>query len=377
MYRILIFSLFLLVLSQASAQERPNKVPPPRSNTGRILIVSGGGATGAWGGGVVETLHKQGIQYDAVIGSSTGSLIAPFVLTESFDELKEGYTGITDKDIFNVRPFKTKGKKRGQLRMWNALFRIISPKKTLGESKNLRKTIKRFFTQEEFELLRNSEKDFFVTVVNVLNDSIEYKSIHDPYLDSMSSEEAYNRFVNWIWASANFPVFMSLHNERDQDGVKQYYFDGGIKESIPLERGLALAREKGYRNIDVIIHSTGDPQLTEVDRVNKAMKLLNRTIDIFRSEVRENDVKFAESLGTLRLQGPNSDAIGVRIFYMAPQDYNLIPNQLLFDKDKMLELWNIGNQVFDLDRYQDRVVGFAVENNSTLASILKEFRKRN
>ena len=373
MYRFAILVLLGLwnFFAPLKAQEKALPSPP---NNGRILIVSGGGATGAWGGGVTQALHDKGFRYDAVIGSSTGSLIAPFILNESFDELKEGYTNITDKDIFNVRPFKTKGEKKGELRMFNALWRIISPKKTLGESKNLLKTIRKFFTQTDFDSLRNTECDFFVTVVNVLEDEVEYKSIHDPELGMVNgvydSVEAYKSYTRWIWASANFPVFMSMHSVKDEAGVRSYFFDGGIKESIPLEKGLALAREKGYRNIDVIIHSTGNPQLTQDNKVNKAMKLLARTIEIFRSEVRQNDVKLAEAIGKLEPRPLKDDAIGITIYYMAPEDYNRIPNQLIFDKEEMTELWEIGTQIFGLGRYQGKIVKFSIDNDQTLEDVL-------
>ncbi|MEL6251973.1 MAG: patatin-like phospholipase family protein [Bacteroidota bacterium] len=373
MYRFAILVLIGLCNFIVPLQAQ-NEAGPTIPDNGRILIVSGGGATGAWGGGVTQALHKQGLRYDAVIGSSTGSLIAPFILNESFDELKEGYTNITDKDIFNVRPFKTKGKKKGELRMFNALWRIISPKKTLGESKNLLKTIRKFFTQTDFDSLRNTECDFFVTVVNVLEDEVEYKSIHDPELGMVNgvydSVEAYKSYTRWIWASANFPVFMSMHSVRDEAGVRSYYFDGGIKESIPLEKGLALAREKGYRNIDVIIHSTGDPQLTHDSQVNKAMKLLGRTIEIFRSEVRQNDVKLVEAIGKLEARPKKEDAIDVTIYYMAPEDYNRIPNQLIFDKTEMTELWEIGTQIFNLNRYEGKIVEFSIDNDQALNDLL-------
>lgn len=38
--------------------------------------------------------------------------------------------------------------------------------------------------------------------------------------------------IDWIWASSNQPVFMSLFDKKDKDGETQYYVDGGIKENI-------------------------------------------------------------------------------------------------------------------------------------------------
>ena len=50
---------------------------PPATNAPRILVVGGGGALGAWGGGFVQHLVRDengGHPYDVVFGTSTGSL---------------------------------------------------------------------------------------------------------------------------------------------------------------------------------------------------------------------------------------------------------------------------------------------------------------
>jgi predicted acylesterase/phospholipase RssA len=44
----------------------------------KALVISGGGAKGAWAGGFVEYLaRKAGMSWDVLIGSSTGSLLVP------------------------------------------------------------------------------------------------------------------------------------------------------------------------------------------------------------------------------------------------------------------------------------------------------------
>ena len=53
----------------------------------RALVISGGGAKGAWGVGVIHALVKEkGHKYDIAIGTSTGSLIGPFVLIEDLKD---------------------------------------------------------------------------------------------------------------------------------------------------------------------------------------------------------------------------------------------------------------------------------------------------
>ncbi len=320
----------------------------------RVLVISGGGARGAWGGGLAQALHETGRDYKVVIGTSTGSLLAPLVVIDSFARLEEAYTGVTHKDIFNVRPFYTKGKKKGQVRGFNAFWRIISGRKTLGESKRLRKTIRAYFTEEEFKAITLSPDslEIIATVVNLHADSTEYKSSRDC---------DYEQIVDWIWASANQPVFMSLYKFRDEKGEKGYYADGGVKENVPIRKAIMKAREIGATEIDVIIHSTDQPKLDALPKL-RILKLLARTIDLFSTEVRENDVDIARLLGHMGAFNELNEAaegIKVTVYYMPAEDYNKVPNSLLFEKDKMMELWESGRNLLsrpDLGRYRSEYV---------------------
>ena len=72
-----------------------------------VLVLSGGGANGAYTTGVLNgwTAADNRPQFDVVTGISTGALIAPFAfLGSEFDELlKRNYTELHDRDIFTRR----------------------------------------------------------------------------------------------------------------------------------------------------------------------------------------------------------------------------------------------------------------------------------
>ena len=76
-----------------------------------ILALSGGGADGAFGAGLLcgWTAHGDRPRFKLVTGISTGSLIAPFAfLGPEYDApLKEVYTTITSKNIFRFRNLLT------------------------------------------------------------------------------------------------------------------------------------------------------------------------------------------------------------------------------------------------------------------------------
>jgi NTE family protein len=80
----------------------------------KALIISGGGAKGAFGGGMAEYFIKQANkQYDIFVGASTGSLLVPLLALGEIDSLKKAYTSIQQKDIFKICPFNIK-KKQGK-----------------------------------------------------------------------------------------------------------------------------------------------------------------------------------------------------------------------------------------------------------------------
>lgn len=309
----------------------------------RILVLSGGAARGAWGGGLAQTLVEDlDYDYQCVIGSSTGSLLAPLIALGEFELLKEGYTTISDKDIFNVRPFKNKGKKCGEIKGMQSFMRLLIGKRTLGESKNLRKTIPRFYPEELFQRFETNGKEHIATVVNLTTDKTEYKS---------SKDETYEEMLDWMWASANVPIFMSLvKKEVEVDGkkVKHFYVDGGIKEGIPLQKGLQKACELGIKNIDVIVHNTIDPKLDPMSK-GGVFKLLSRTTELFLSENRQNDLVAARRTESIVevLEADctvNEEVMHLNYFFMPKSDHELIAKDLMFNQEEMRKLWERGRK---------------------------------
>src|SRR5436190_22155492 len=124
----------------------------------KILVVSGGGARGAWGVGVAESLYQTEGGYRAVFGTSTGSLMAPLILLQRFDSLKSYYTKVTQESIFSHNPFRVKkinGTVTTQLKIPNAIWRLIRSKHTLGETENLKHLIRHCLTPADFLTLKS------------------------------------------------------------------------------------------------------------------------------------------------------------------------------------------------------------------------------
>jgi len=289
----------------------------------RAIVASGGGAFGAWGGGTIEGLiNKNGGDYDVCIGSSTGILLSPLTATKEMARLKEAYTSVTQESIFNINPFT----KKGGINVFNALYRvlILNPicklfkgenRPTLGESENLRKTIKGLFTEQDYIKIREElGKELVAVVVNLKTGLSEYKS---------SNEYSYEDFVDWMWASSNVPIWMSLLKKEGSEFV-----DGGIIEHIPIQGAI----DRGVDEIDVIVHRPAKYAAKDNFFAKNVLQLFMRVSGIMHKEISKDDI----SIG--RLKAKDKD-VKINVYYTP---YMLAENSLMFDKKVMEDWWNLG-----------------------------------
>jgi len=281
----------------------------------KALVISGGGSTGAFAGGVIQhLLQDKKKQYDLYVGTSTGSLLAPLSSVREIEVLRQGYTNVTSKDIFSVNPFFTRGKKAGKHNYFRILFRFLTFRKTFGESKNLRVFIGKYFKEKHFNKLRKSEVEVIAAVTNITLETTEYKS---------SNDYPYEEFCDWLWASANVPLYMSLIN---RNGFQ--YADGGLFQNVPIQAAIdARATE-----IDVIVL---DAENTTPKGSLKIKNPIHFMISILRMLLNKN---MANNIEMGKLQSHNRD-INISICF-TPEV--LTNNVLSFDKKKMDEWWDLG-----------------------------------
>jgi len=149
----------------------------------RALVISGGGSKGAYAGGVAQYLiEEEGRNYDMFLGTSTGSLLIPHLSLNKIDKVYNLFTNVTQRDIFSVSPFVQRKKGNREyvsIDFVNSLWQFIRKKRTFGESKHLKRNIRRNFTKEEFEEILATKEDVVVTVSNLSKNRVEYKSIND------------------------------------------------------------------------------------------------------------------------------------------------------------------------------------------------------
>ena len=283
----------------------------------KALVISGGGSKGAFAGGIAEYLiENKKNDYDLFVGASTGSLLIPLLASKNLDKAHQVYTTIKNHDIFSLSPYKLK-KIRGiefiRMHHLNVLRSFLKGNKTFGSSKNLRKTIEKYFTEFDFNTIKNSKTNVVVTVSNLSTQGVEYKSINDC---------SYKDFCDWIWASANFVPFMSLMIKNNME-----YADGGFGNNIPVQ----VAIDAGATEIDVIIL---DPiqRLSNKIRSTNAFDLTFKLLDFMMEQNNQSKLEISK----LRAQNKK---VKINRFHTPTQ---LTENSLIFNKKKMENWWKEG-----------------------------------
>ncbi|MFT4670062.1 MAG: NTE family protein [Flavobacteriaceae bacterium] len=284
----------------------------------RALVISGGGSKGAFAGGVAQYLMEDlGYKYDLFVGTSTGSLLISHLALGKVEKIRDVFTSVNQRSIFNHRPFivkKTKyGGKEIGINHLSVLRNFIRGSKTFGESRNLRKLIRRTFTPEEFDNLKSSEIDVIVTVSNLSLNQVEYKSIND---------FSYDDFCDWIWISCNYTPFMSLVKKGGCE-----YADGGFGSMVPIEEAL----KRGAAVVDVIILETEVMYYNKLPSRN-VFSLLTNMHSFMLDRVEKQNIRIGKFVAS------KSDAI--INFYYTPTV--LTTNSLIFDKKLMRQWWESG-----------------------------------
>ncbi|WP_299524177.1 patatin-like phospholipase family protein [Winogradskyella sp.] len=283
----------------------------------RALVISGGGSKGSFAGGVAQYLiEREEREYDMFLGTSTGSLLVPHLAANDIPKLYDIFTNVQQQDIFSVSPFvqRKKGDREYvSIDFVNSLWQFIKMKRTFGESKALKRNIRKNFTWEEYQKIKDTKHDVVVTVSNLSMNRVEYKSIQ---------ECSYEEFCNWIWISCNYIPFMSLAKV---DGYE--YADGGLGCVIPIREAIL----RGATEVDAIVleaESMGKQRVLGKNPFSLMMNLFGHLLD----QVERNDI----IIGQLAAKNNN---VKLNLYYTP---VSLTENSLIFSKRLMEKWWQQG-----------------------------------
>jgi len=186
-------------------------------------------------------------------------------------------------------------------------------KRTFGESKALRRYLKKHFTYEEYQILKKTKDDVVVTVSNLSKNSVEYKSIKD---------FSYDEFCDWIWISCNYIPFMSLVKKNGFE-----YADGAFGCVVPIREAIL----RGATEIDAIILESESMAYNKVLGKNPFSLMLNLFGHLL-DQVERSDI----IIGKLAAKNKN---VKLNLYYTPSK---LTENSLVFNKKLMSSWWQQG-----------------------------------
>ncbi len=307
----------------------------------RTLVISGGGSKGAFAGGVAQYLiEERGREYDLFLGTSTGSLLIPQLALGNIEKVYDIYTNVNQHTIFSVNPFVLRKKDNREyvsINFFNTLIQFIKRKRTFGESNNLRKNIRKNFSENEFLRIKNSSKEIVVTVSNLTKNRIEYKSVND---------FSYEEYCDWIWISCNYVPFMSLVTKNDCE-----YADGGFGCIVPIREAI----RRGATEIDAIILESENMEHNKVLGKNPFSLMVN-LFGFMLDQVVNHDV----NEGKLAAINKN---VPLNLYYTPSR---LTENSLVFNKKLMRDWWRQG---YDYARQKDNQAKHNVLKNIDFNSL--------
>ncbi|GGG43406.1 patatin-like phospholipase family protein [Bizionia arctica] len=283
----------------------------------KALVISGGGSKGAYAGGVAQYLMgHQGKSYDMFLGTSTGSLLIPHLAVNEVSKLYDIFTNVQQHDIFSVSPFvqRKKGDREYvSIDFINSMWQFVRMRRTFGESKALRRNIKRNFTKAEYLKIKSEKSDVVVTVSNLSLNTVEYKSINDC---------SYEEFCNWIWISCNYIPFMSIAKVNGYE-----YADGGLGCVVPIREAI----RRGATEVDAIILEAENIENKKILGKNPFSLMLNLFGHLL-NQVEQNDIVIGKLVA-------KSNGVKLNLFYTPS---SLTENSLIFSKRLMTKWWQQG-----------------------------------
>lgn len=283
----------------------------------RALVISGGGSKGAFAGGVAQYLiQEKAKKYDLYLGTSTGSLLIPHLAAGNIQKIYDIYTNVTQRKIFSINPFVVKkkdGREYVTINYLNMFWQFIKKKRTFGESKALKRNIRKNFSHQDFQELKNNVKDVVVTVSNLSKNRVEYKSIHD---------FEYDDFCDWIWISCNYIPFMSLAKKNGYE-----YADGGLGCVVPIREAI----RRGATEVDAVILEAENMEYNKVLGRNPFSLMIN-LFGFLLDQVEYHDIVEGK-LAALNKK------VKLNIYYTPTK---LTENSLVFNKKAMTKWWQEG-----------------------------------
>lgn len=198
------------------------------------LVLEGGGVKGAYQAGAMKALAEFGAEFDGVVGTSIGAVNGALYLQGGYGKVQEVWDNVKLTTVYDLTDEEAEKFKELQIApaLREYIRRRLDDKGTIID-KSYQKSQEFFENLVNEDDMRKSQKDYGVVTYNL--------SDRKP-VEIMMKDIEYGKLVDFVIASATFPVFPP----KMIDGKK--YIDGGVYDNMPVN----LLGRNGYDNMLVI-----------------------------------------------------------------------------------------------------------------------------
>lgn len=322
-------------LVQSVRDEREDTVPrnPDGSRRYNVLSISGGGAQGAFGAGLLYGWTEAGTRpkFKVVTGISTGALIAPFAFvgSEYDEELKEAFTNITSKDVFKVSaPFFA-----------SEAFTSTTP---------LAKLIARNI--DEAYLARAAQthaagRRLYIGTTNM--DAERLVVWNMGAIAASGHPDALALFRNVMLASASLPIlFPPVYIAVEADGQRfdEMHVDGGVMTQVfftGLSLDLAAVAKEHAAQAPIL---GGTVYIIRNDKLLPAPRPIDRTLLAITARAVSGMIKTMAIGDFARIYVVTKNAGGDFRYVGIPDDF-VWESEEAFDRQEMRRLFEVGREL--------------------------------
>ncbi len=302
------------------------------------LVLSGGGAKGAFQVGALEVFFDQGYEFDVISGVSVGALNGAMIATGQFSELLQLWHSIRKRDILRTRPIA------GVIKQF-VLYKmgISSPPRGVHNHKPLKRLLSNYLIDKKVHT------PFHFGFVTLENGNYVKATVQRG--EHRIDEDDILR----ILASSAIPVQFD-----PVDFYNQTLVDGGIRNISPIAEVLPY-------NPDKIVIMPTEPLDGQQDKVkvNDILRIAKRSIDVMLEEIFKEDIQRFVQINRLVGQAASQDATlkkpngtpykYIKSHIVAPQEP--LGDSLDFSEDMINKRYKAGKerarQVLDLPDKND------------------------
>lgn len=306
------------------AAAKPTAVTARRTGRRDILVLTSGGADGAFGAGVVSAWTASGKrpQFDIVSGTSTGALqaTAAFLGPDHDAVLNRIYTSIRTRDILRSNGMKTL--------LGTGLY----------DPQPLRRLLAELISDEMLDAVASAHAAGRRLYVATTDMTAGRPVIWDMGAIASGGGDRKARYIDLLVASAAVPGLIEPVYVRDSEsGALAVHSDGGVKMPVPLEAFMLEGGPAGRTDVWVIANGHVSRDSAVRSEAISTLRLAQRGVSQLIRQLLYSSVREAETM--TRQAGGRFHLIAL------PETVAEAANPLDFKPEEMRILYEAGREV--------------------------------